>query len=198
VVDRSTRLIEEIREEFPRFRVVAKAGHGLSRTIDWTLKIVTFWGQRRYLTEYHTVIGDTLYVPSLWESASDVERCIVLRHERVHLRQRRRYGLPLMAFLYFVPIFPLGLAWGRARLEWEAYTETLRATAELLGLDAVRAPALRQKIVGRFTGPAYGWMWPFAAQVSRWYDEVVAALESDRERMGSLGPAMSTDGGRAA
>jgi hypothetical protein len=174
----SERLIMEIREEFPRFRIVDKADNRFSRGIDFLLKIVTLWGQRRYLSEYHTVIGDTLYVPIAWQTASDIERAIVLRHERVHLRQRRRYGTALMTFLYLVPIFPLGLAWGRARIEWEAYSETLRATAELLGLDAAKAGTLKQKIVGRFTGPAYGWMWPFGRQVARWYDEVIAELES--------------------
>lgn len=148
----------------------------MSRAIDVALKIVTFGGQRRYLSEYHTVIGDTLYVPTAWESASDVERAIVLRHERVHLRQRRRLGLPLMTFLYLFWVFPLGLAWGRARIEWEAYTETLRATAELRGLSAARAPELRAKIVARFTGAAYGWMWPFERQVQRWYDEALAEI----------------------
>ena len=174
----SERLIEEIREEFPRFRIVDKAENGLSRLIDFFLKIVTLGGQRRYLSEYHTVIGDTLYVPIAWAAASDVDRAIVLRHERVHLRQRRRYGMAWMTFLYLVPFFPFGLAWGRARIEWEAYTETLRATAELCGVEAAKDPLLKQKIIGRFTGPAYGWMWPFGRQVERWYDEVIEELES--------------------
>ena len=172
----SARLVAEIRQEFPRFRLVEKQGDGLSRAIATALKIVTFGGQRGYLTVYHTVIGDTLYVPASWKTASDVDRAIVLRHERVHLRQRRRYGLPLMAFLYFVPYFPLGLAYGRARIEWEAYAETLRATAELAGLSAAQAPELRAHIVRRFTGPDYGWMWPFERQVQRWYDEVLDAI----------------------
>lgn len=175
----SQRLVEEIRQEFPRFRIVDKRDDGLSRAIDRALKIVTIGGQRGYLTVYHTVIGDTLYVPASWESASDVERAIVLRHERVHLRQRRRYGMPLMAFLYLVPLFPLGLAYGRARIEWEAYEETLRATAELAGLSAARSPELRAQVVRRFTGPDYGWMWPFERQVQRWYDEALRKIASE-------------------
>jgi hypothetical protein len=176
-VSLSDQLVADIREEFPRFRLVQKSHSRLQRAIDFALKIVTLGRQRRYLLEYHTVIGDTLYLPAAWESASDAERCIVLRHERVHLRQRRRLGLPLLAFLYFLPILPLGLALGRARIEWEAYAETLRGTAELLGLDAARAPALKKKIVSRFTGPDYGWMWPFERQVGRWYDDVLKELE---------------------
>jgi hypothetical protein len=171
------RLIDSIRQEFPGFRIVRKQESGLSRAIDWALKLVTIGAQRDYMTRYHTVIGDTLYVPLSWDRTADVDRAIVLRHERVHLRQRRRLGLPLMTFLYLIPFFPLGLAYGRARLEWEAYTETLRATAELAGLSAAKRPALRAEIVGRFTGGAYGWMWPFRRTVERWYDGVIAELE---------------------
>jgi hypothetical protein len=176
-VELSGQLIREITEEFPSFRIVRKEQSRFSRLIDIALRIVTLGGQNEYLTHYHTVIGNTLYVPLSWSSASDVDRAILLRHERVHLRQRRRLGTALMTFLYLVPFFPLGLAYGRARLEWEAYTETLRATAELLGLEAVRARPLRDKIVGRFTGGAYGWMWPFKSQVNRWYDRVISELE---------------------
>src|SRR5690606_16543637 len=127
---------------------------------------------------YHTVIGDTLYTPDTWGSSRALDRLILLRHERVHLRQRRRLGTLGMAFLYLVPFFPLGLAYGRARLEWEAYRETLRATAELRGLRALYDPALRQRIVARFTGPDYGWMWPFRSQVEGWYDEAVREIEA--------------------
>lgn len=175
----SARLVDEIRQEFPAFRIVPKARDRLSRAIDAALKIVTIGGQRGYLTVYHTVIGDTLYVPASWETLSDVERAIVLRHERVHLRQRRRYGTALMTFLYLVPFFPVGLAYGRARIEWEAYTETLRATAELEGLEAARGPGLRAQIVRRFTGPDYGWMWPFEGRVQRWYDEALRAIVAE-------------------
>jgi len=174
----SERLVDSIREEFPTFRIVAKRDSLLSRAIDLALKVLTLGGQREYLTRYHTVIGYTLYVPLSWEQTGDLDRAILLRHERVHMRQRRRLGMALMTFLYLVPFFPLGLAYGRARLEWEAYAETLRATAELAGLSAARAPALRDQIVGRFTGSAYGWMWPFRRTVERWYDGVIAELEA--------------------
>jgi hypothetical protein len=83
---RFDRYIEQIRQEFPRFRIVSKAHDRLSRAIDATLKVVTLGGQRHYLTHYHTVIGYTLYVPQSWDSTTDIDRVILLRHERVHLR----------------------------------------------------------------------------------------------------------------
>jgi hypothetical protein len=124
------------------------------------------------------VLGKTLYTPSAWEATSDLDRLIVLRHERVHLRQRRRLSFPLMAFLYLIPFFPVGLAYGRARLEWEAYEETLSATAELRGLSAIRSRELREHIVRRFTGADYAWMWPFRGAVEGWYDRAVARIEA--------------------
>jgi hypothetical protein len=177
-VDLSERFVADLKAEFPDFCIVPKRGDKLSRLIDLALRIVTLGGQRHYLTRYHTVIGDTLYVPETWAELADLDRVILLRHERVHLRQRRRYGGPLMTFLYLIPFLPLGLAYGRARIEWEAYTETLRATAELRGPAALASRELRDEIVKRFTGPDYGWMWPFRSMVEGWYDRVVRELQA--------------------
>jgi hypothetical protein len=170
------RFLNELRAEFPRFCIIYKRDSPISRLLHVLLCIVTCGGQREFLTGYYTVLGDTLYVPNSWDRLDPAGRVILLRHERVHLRQRRRYGAIGMALLYLLPFFPLGLAYGRARLEWEAYTETLRATAELLGPSAARDAALRERIVSRFVGPAYGWMWPFRAQVEAWYDRALAEI----------------------
>ena len=90
-----------------------------------------------------------------------------------------------MALWYLLPILPLGLAWGRARVEWEAYVETMRATAEVYGVDAVEG--LRAEIVRRFVGPDYGWMWPFPRAVNGWFDAALAEIRGtprDRKRGG--------------
>jgi hypothetical protein len=171
--------VQEIRSEFPQFRIVDKSGDRLSRLIDRALRVLTLGRMRDYLTHYHTVIGDTLYVPDCWHDTPDIDRVITLRHERVHLRQRRRMTLPGMTVMYLLVFFPLGLAYGRARIEWEAYTETLRATAELKGLDAAKSPALRDEILRRFTSADYGWMWPFEASVGRWYDRALRQIEAE-------------------
>ena len=121
------RFIAEMEAEFPAFRIVKKADSGLSKAIDLTLKLLTFGGQREYMTRYYTVIGDTLYVPEGYDGFDPIDVVVTLRHERMHLRQRRRYTFLGMAIIYLLLPFPVGLAYGRARLEWEAYTETLRA-----------------------------------------------------------------------
>jgi hypothetical protein len=165
-------LLKEIEAEFPSFAIRKKRESGLQKAIDVALKIVTLGQQRVYLTRYHTVLFGTLWVPDAWDDMSDLDRYILLRHERVHLRQRERMGDIGMSFVYLVPFFPLFLAYGRARIEWEAYVETIRATAEVKGIAA--AESLRAGIVGRFTGPDYGWMWPFPKAVNRWFDEAIA------------------------
>ena len=171
---RSDALLAEIRAEFPSFELRYKRESPLQRAIHAALVVLTLGGQRVYLSGYYTAMLGTLWVPDAWDRLPDLDRYVLLRHERVHLRQRRRWGDVGMTFLYLVPFFPLFLAYGRARIEWEAYTETLRATAEVYGLPA--AEALRSRIVGRFVGGDYGFMWPFPRTVHRWFDEAIARI----------------------
>ncbi|NUP11520.1 MAG: hypothetical protein HOW73_36205 [Polyangiaceae bacterium] len=174
------RFLDEMRAEFPRFRIIKKEESPFSKAIDVALRIVTFNGQREFMTRYYTVIGDTLYVPQGFDNFDPVDVVITLRHERIHLRQRRRYTFLGMSIIYLLLPFPLGLAYGRARIEWEAYTETLRAVRELKGEQAMRSQALRQRIISQFTSAAYGWMWPFRSTIERWYDEALKEIERQR------------------
>lgn len=174
----TARVLGEIRREFPAFRLMDKRESKLSKVIGVALRLITFGGQNTYLSHYHTVLGNTLFLAPTWSKMSDEERYVLLRHEWVHLRQRRRYTSVGMALIYLVPFLPLGLAYGRARLEWEAYCETLAAGAEVWGISAVRDPEYRRQIVERFLSADYGWMWPFPRAVGRWYDREIARLES--------------------
>jgi hypothetical protein len=171
---RSDAFVNEIKAEFPGFEIVPKRQSRLQRAIGVALRILTFGGQTSYMARYHTAMFGKLWVPDSYEQMADDDRYILLRHERVHLRQRARMGGLAMAFVYLVPFFPLGLAYGRARIEWEAYRETILATAEIRGLTAARD--LRPMLLDRFTGPDYGWMWPFPSSINAWIDEALAAL----------------------
>ena len=169
-------LLAEISAEFPTFRIVPKSDSPLMHVIDRGLRAVTLGRQSRFMTEYHTILGSVLFVAPGWVDMDERDRMVLLRHERVHMRQSRRLGIFGMAFLYLIPFFPIGLAYGRARLEWEAYRETLKATMELHGLQAACSATLRVRIVSRFTGPDFGWMWPFRKSVESWYDKFVGEL----------------------
>ncbi|MFN9814133.1 MAG: hypothetical protein ACK6CU_31370 [Deltaproteobacteria bacterium] len=168
---RSERYLASLRAEFPTLRLVRKQDDVGQRLLDLLLRIGTLNQQRAYLTAYTTVIGTTVYTPSSWESRSDDERYVTLRHEAVHLRQARRMGQLRLSLLYGLVFFPVVLAWGRAKIEWEAYAETLSAMAEVHGLAYASSRPVREHIVRQFTSAAYGWMWPFPRQVNRWIDE---------------------------
>jgi hypothetical protein len=174
---RHEHLLAEIRREFPTFAILRKRESALQRAIALALWLVTFGQQRHYLKRYHTVLFGRLYVPDAWDEMGDVERYILLRHERIHLVQRRRMGDVAMMFVYLFPILPMFLAWGRARIEWEAYVETIRATAETLGLQAARN--LEDEIVRRYVGPDYGWMWPFPGTIRHWFRDLIADLAAE-------------------
>src|SRR6185295_3557956 len=169
-------LIDEIVKEFPGFRVVRKDRSPFQKAIHGALVALTFGAQRSYLTAYQTTIGRTVYVTPDWDDLPDEQRYITMRHERAHLRQFRRYSLPVMAFLYLLVPLPLGLAWFRARFEKEGYAETIRAAAEVYGPAYVLRPMFKEYVVCQFLGGAYGWMWPFRRSIEGWYDRVAAQV----------------------
>ncbi len=173
-------LVAALGVEIPGFRVVRKDRSRLHRAIHCALFAVTFGRMRSYLDSYQTTIGRTVYVTSDWDDWDDDHRYVTLRHEAVHLRQFRTYTLPGMALLYVLLPLPMGLAYFRARFEMEAYAESIRAAAEVWGADHPRGDAYRRHIIDQFTGPSYGWMWPFRAGVERWYDRVLATLDGKR------------------
>lgn len=171
--ERYESLLEEIRQEFPGFRMVRKQQSASQRAIDWALKAVTAGRMRSYMTAYQTTIGETVYVTADWDGRPADDRYITMRHERMHLRQFDIYGLPVMAVLYLLLPMPMGLAWFRAHFEREAYEETIRAAAAVHGVEHVRDTAFRDRIIDQFTGPSYGWMWPFRRSLEQWYAGVL-------------------------
>jgi hypothetical protein len=179
--DRLAVLLDQIAAEFPRFRVIRKPDSRLQRLIHRALMVVTAGQMRDYLDGYHTTMGQRVYVTADWEERPRDERWLILRHERVHMRQFRRYTRVGMALLYLLVPLPLGLSWFRARFEMEAYAESIRAGAELHGAGHVAAGGFRDRILDQFTGPSYGWMWPFRRSVAHWYDGVVARLADTAE-----------------
>ncbi|MDO9022050.1 MAG: hypothetical protein Q8S73_40600 [Deltaproteobacteria bacterium] len=169
-------LLAEMAQRQPPVVIRLKTTSALQTFIDRALRVLTLGGQDRYLTDYVTTLGATIWVPATWEDWSHRARYKVLRHELVHVRQFERFTWPGMVLIYgFFPL-PAGLAWGRAMLEWEAYAVTLEVEAEVDGPEAARAPELHDEIVRRFTGPDYGWMWPFEGWVRRRIARTLAAM----------------------
>ena len=168
-------LLDDIRKEFPSFKLVAKQDSLFMKLIAGFLFLITFGLQRKFMTEYITTVGCHVYVPPRWYKDGYVSRMIVLRHERIHMRQRRRYTMPLFTLLYVLLPLPGGLAYFRAKFEMEAYEETLKAIVDLChdGAERVTSAELRDEILSYFIGASYCWMWPFRKRLERWYADAV-------------------------
>jgi hypothetical protein len=175
-------LLHDIKVEFPGFRLMPKSDSTFMSVLHVLLTIITLGGARKsFMEDYVTTIGNTIYIPNGWGLISAEEKVVLLRHERVHLRQARKYGAFLFAFLYLCFPLPLVFAYYRAKFEKEAYEESMRADAEQYGLtvlnDSYKAFILRQ-----FTGPMYGWMWPFKAGIETWYNDTVKRVSKELSR----------------
>jgi hypothetical protein len=181
-------LLAEISSEFPEFKLVTKGDSRLMRTIDVFLRVITLNLMKAFLTGYITTIGYTVYASQPFlDDPNPYSKLVVLRHERVHMRQRRKYGMALFSVLYVLLPLPGLLAYFRMRFEREAYEETIRAAAELSADPAaVTSAEWRTNMVSVFTGPAYFFMWPFRKSVEAWFDSYVTKVvkaETDKRAM---------------
>ncbi len=172
----------DTRAEFPRFNVVDKAKYWYMRWIDALLKAITF-GHMTGFMNYTTTWGTTVYTPEHWADTTAYDQAVVLRHERVHMRQRQRMGSLAFIFLYLFWPLPILFAQGRRNLEIEAYEETLRAHFEYYGEFVAIDTGLRTRIVEHFLGADYFWMWPWREDIEGWYDDTVAKLAAEARKL---------------
>lgn len=168
-------LQQEVLAEFPRYREVSKSSSCLMRLISWILWLITFGRMKNFMGSFITTLGFTVYVPDGWAETSDYEKSIILRHERVHMRQRAKYGGLLFALAYLLFPLPCVFAYARRCFEQEAYAESLRATVELMlqGDQLIQTAEYRENHIRYFTGASYFWTWPWRRQVGDWYDAAV-------------------------
>lgn len=158
--------------EFPKFKIVYKQDSWLMKLISVYLRCITLGQLDEFMTKFITTVGYVVYVPAAWVDYAPAQRAVILRHERVHMRQRAKYGMFLFTLLYvFLPL-PGGLAYFRAKFEMEAYAESMIAMCELYvsGCALVQSEVYREATIGYFTGPAYFWMWPFRKTIETWFD----------------------------
>jgi hypothetical protein len=166
------------REEFPDFKVVFKNNSGLMKTIGFLLKPIC----PTFMTGFITTIGTTMYVPEAWATYRVTSKAEILRHERVHMRQAKKYGMLWFSILYlFVPL-PLFFANYRAMFEREAYEESLRACVEYYGKSSILYSETKREYVAYFTGSNYGWMWPNKSAVEKWYSDTVDRIYEESSK----------------
>ena len=87
----------------------------------------------RFMSDYWTTIGHTIYVPTrfdnspAWISGEWAEQEVVIDHEYVHVEQVERWGLPIQILMVLCFPLPIFFAWGRWRIEREAYLVNIKA-----------------------------------------------------------------------
>jgi hypothetical protein len=174
-------LLAETCREFPEFKIVKKSDSRFMRVLDWTLRTISFGKINKFMENFTTTIGATMYVTDHWDLASSATKYSTLDHERVHLRQSKKYGSVLFSLLYLLFPLPIGLAWFRTKFEMEAYEVTLRNIHRSYG-KSVFNEELRNLFVGYFTGPSYMWMWLGKKRIADWYDATVAKILEEAEK----------------
>jgi hypothetical protein len=171
-----TELIAAIKGEFPDFKLKEKSNSTLMQIVNVLLHALTFGYMDEFMTRFITTIGNTIYVHSKWYTSdlSDEEKIVILRHERVHMRQRRKYGSFLYTLMYVFLPFPCVFSYYRMKFEQEAYEETFRAQVDYFPNANWLGESFHKKwIMKYFVSAEYFWMWPFKKSVSDWYDSAV-------------------------
>ena len=164
-------------EEFAEFKIVPKANSRFMRTIGLLLRIVSFGSMGTFMSQFTTTIGTTIYTPTNWNSYQETQKVGVICHERIHMRQEQRMGFWYKPY-YLLWFFPIGFAYGRMKLEREAYAESIRFRASAYGVESVMGSKYRERMIGHFTSAEYIWMWPFRKGHEEWFDDIVRGLPS--------------------
>lgn len=164
-------LLYELKQEFPSFRLVPKRESWFMRVLYVLLNIITLGNNKKFMTNFATTIGTTVYTPDTWDHWDGEDKLSLLTHERVHMQQAQRYTFIGFAFLYLLVFFPVGLAYYRCKFEQEAYAATMAADADTYGFQILLREDYKEHIAAYFVSGTYGWMWPFRGQIEAWYDE---------------------------
>jgi len=171
------KILDETKLEFTDFEILPKNKSVLMKTIDIALKIITFGQMKNFMTGFITAIGNKVYVPETWDNNTLTSKAEIIRHERIHMRQAKRYGRFLFSLLYLALPLPTVFAYFRKKFEQEAYEESLKALYEYHG-ESVFTPRLKNFFISHFVSANYFWMWPFQKNLESWYDGVVSKIKS--------------------
>ena len=174
------KLLAETKAEFPDFEIIQKKDSFLMKLIDVCLKIITLGQMSKFMTGFITTLGVKVYVHDSWQDNSIASKSEIIRHERVHMRQAKKYGRFLFSFLYLLFPLPGGLAYFRKKFEQEAYEESIRTIYKYHGERAVSSTQLKEFILSQFTTANYFWMWPFRGNLEKWYDATVEKIKSGK------------------
>lgn len=169
-MDTYDKIIAELKDEFPKFKIIKKSDSTLMKALDIGLKIITFGKMKTFMKNFTTTFLYTIYTPEVWD---EIDKVGVLSHERVHMRQLQRYGILWFWFSYMFLWTPCVFAYFRKKYEQEAYEESIRYKAKTRGIKYVESDEYREYIIGNFTSASYFWTWPFRKSIEEWFNTTI-------------------------
>ena len=179
IMEQYEALLAETKSEFPDFEIIEKKNSTMMKVIDMCLRVITFGQMKSFMTGFTTTMGQKVYVSDSWDGYLAASKAEIIRHERIHMRQAKKYGRVIFSILYLLVPFPIGIAFFRKKFEQEAYEESLRAMYEWRGARVLDSQDIRERILSNFTTAAYFWMWPFRKNLDAWYDSVIDKIKKD-------------------
>jgi hypothetical protein len=114
--------------------------------------------ESRFVPLLALTIGQTIFIrKGKWDTLSESDRILLICHEVVHMRQQKRWTIPLFVFLYLFCL-PMGLSYWRYIWEAEAYAENIRIYRSFFGINAaiISIDCYTNMLSGRW----YLWPWP--------------------------------------
>jgi len=187
----------------PEAKVFIKSSSFLMKAI-YYVSFMWIW-QRKFMTDYTTTIGYKVYAAD-WMVDQKAWGTLygIMRHEFVHMLQKRKWGnlftlgylFPqIFALLAFGSISAIWLGpWGlmplvfilallpfpspfRSKWEAEGYTQTILVSYERRGAIDNR---MIDRIKKHFTGPDYYFMNPFKGRVDKMFEKIVSDIKSKK------------------
>lgn len=119
--------LEETKKRYPKFKIVKKENSFFMKAISYFLHGITFGGlsSNKFQTAFITTIGYTMYVPEMWDDMLELNKHLILFHERTHVEQKEREGSFLFSLKYLFWPLPIFKADARLKYEIEAYARQL-------------------------------------------------------------------------
>lgn len=155
-----------MRPSWHMIKLIPKQNHWPSRLIDRLLRIISFGKMHTYVSDYATTWGEKIYTPVKWNSLTIQQRNVILAHEQVHVDQYKRFGKVLMTLIYIAPL-PIFLAYGRYRIELEAFKATANAMLREYGPGILEGEGFANWTAEQLGGPSYIWAWPFKKSIKK-------------------------------
>lgn len=123
---------------------------------------------KKFMERFWTTSGHTIFVPSRYDNDPDwgyadwqERHSTLIDHELTHIQQYERLGAILYTFLYLFP--PCLFAWGRWRLEREAYLVNIQRAPK-----SERLYVIERIVESLWTN--YFWTWP-KSWMRKWFQE---------------------------